>query len=279
MPAQLINGTGLANDIQLAVRKDIVEQGLSPNLAIVLVGNDPASRLYVSLKKKACEKVGITLHTYILQETATQKELLHTITFLNNDETIDAILLQLPLPAHFNEAAAINTISPNKDVDGFSPTLLKAFKEGTSNIIPGLAHGILKLIESTGVDLKNKNAVILSNSEVFADPIITLLQHYGAHAHHVSPHDTDLSTKTTQADILIVALGKAHCVTPSMVKSNAIIIDVGTNTTEDGYFGDVDPAVDDIVSYRSPVPGGVGPMTIALLLHNTLILHKQRTKK
>lgn len=279
MPAQLINGTELANDIQLAIRKEIIEQGLHPNLAIILVGNDPASHLYVSLKKKACEKVGITLHTYLLPEITTQQELEDTITFLNNDQTIDAILLQLPLPVHLNEESAINTLSREKDVDGFSPTLLERFKQGTSVIIPGLAHGILKLIESTQVDLNNKKAVILSNSEVFADPIITLLERYGVHAYYTSPHDTNLTQTTTEADILIVALGKTHFVTPSMVKPNAIIIDVGTNTTSDGYFGDVDPAVDDIVAYRSPVPGGVGPMTIALLLHNTLILHKERIKK
>lgn len=279
MPAQLINGTELANDIQLAIRKEIIEQDLHPNLAIILVGNDPASHLYVSLKKKACEKVGATLHTYLLPESTTQQELEETITFLNNDQTIDAILLQLPLPAHLNEESAINTLSPQKDVDGFSPTLLKTFKEGNSVIIPGLAHGILKLIQSTGVDLHGKTGVILSNSQIFADPIITLLEQFGVKAHYTSPNDTNLTQTTTQADILIVALGKPHFVTPSMVKPNSIIIDVGTNKSKDGYFGDVDPAVDEIVDYRSPVPGGVGPMTIALLLHNTLILHKERIKK
>ena len=276
MPATLIDGKILAENIQDSIANEIAKEGLTPGLAIILVGDDPASHLYVKLKEKACKKVGIDFHKYYMEKDSTQEHLNEVIDFLNNDEHVHAILIQLPLPDHLDEDAAVARIKKSKDVDGFGPENLEDFLNNQSALIPGLAHGIYELITSTGESLEQKKAVVLANSEIFAKPILHMLDIKGASAEYANPNDPDLNSQLQEADVVIVAIGKKWFVTPEMIKPGAIIIDVGTNNTEDGYFGDVDPDVDEIASYRSPVPGGVGPMTIAMLLRNTLELYKKQ---
>ncbi len=276
MTATLIDGNALANELRLAVHKEIIGTNATPGLAIILVGTDPASQLYVSLKEKACKEVGIDFHAYYLDENTTQEQLHEVIDFLNADPTIHALLVQLPLPSHLDEDEAIARIAPHKDVDGFGPVNLENFLAGKPAIVPGLANGIYALLESTKEPLNDKRAVVLANSEIFAQPIIALLAHKGTATSYLHPDDLELEDALGEADIIIVAVGRKWCITPDLVKPNAIIIDVGTNRENDVTYGDVDPAVDDVVAFRSPVPGGVGPMTIAFLLVNTLQLYKQQ---
>ncbi len=278
MTAQLIDGTRIAQELRLSVRKKIVENGYNIGLAIILVGNDPASQLYVSLKEKACKEVGINFHAYYLDEATSQEQLHEVIDFLNADPSIHAILVQLPLPDHLNEDQAVARVAPHKDVDGFGPHQLSRFLAGDETaLIPGLANGIYALIASTNTSLDGAHALVIANSEIFAQPIIALLNRKGATAEYRHPDDLELEDHTTTADILIVAVGRKWYITPQLVKPDAIIIDVGTNREDGMTYGDVDPAVDEIVAYRSPVPGGVGPMTIAFLLINALQLYEQST--
>lgn len=274
--AQIIDGKKIAEDIKVAIHKEIFQNYYQPNLAVILVGNDEASELYVSLKKEAAKKVGIEFHEYLLTENTSQEELLEVINFLNIDPSTDAILVQLPLPKHLDTDAVIQSIDPKKDVDGFHPTNVKNLLANTSDFIPGLPLGIIKLLESTEVNLKNKKAVIVAKSEIFYQPLKKLLNDLKIETKIVDPKDADLKNITKEADILITAIGKAFAVTAEMVKEQAIVIDVGTNKINDYTVGDVDySSVFEKTSFITPVPGGVGPMTVAMLLYNTLQLYKK----
>lgn len=271
---KILDGKFLAEKIQQGIKEKIAKEKLTPDLAIILVGNDPASQLYVSKKKKACHDVGIGFHEYLLKEGISEKELLDTIDFLNHDEQIDAILVQLPLPKKFDTNKIIKAIDPKKDVDGFHPQNIEDFLKNKAHITPGLPLGILELLEETEEELKNKQAVIVSKSTVFSQPMTKILEDRGAKVSLVNPHDQNLAEKTLRADILIVSCGQPFLIKQSMIKKDAIVIDVGTNKIDNGYVvGDVDyGAVFDKVKFITPVPGGVGPMTVAMLLYNTLKL-------
>lgn len=272
--AKIIDGRALAEDIQAELTKEIISKKLNPNLAVILVGDDPASRLYVALKKKACHKVGIGFHEYLLATDVSEKYLLETIDFLNHDSEVDAILVQLPLPAGLDTDKIISAIDPAKDVDGFHPQNIDEFLKQTGDFVPGLPMGIIRLIESTGENLSGKKAVIVAKSQILYRPLAKLLNDQGVETKIVSPAEKNLKDKTVLADILITAIGKAFAITADMVKEGVIVIDVGTNKIDDKYtVGDVDYSeVFEKASYITPVPGGVGPMTVAMLLYNTVKL-------
>lgn len=275
---KMIDGKKLAENIQAEIHKEIFQKGIKPSLAVVLVGDDPASKIYVNLKKKACQKVGINFHEYLLDKNASEKEVLDVVDFLNKDEQVDAILIQLPLPKHLDTDKIIHAMDPRKDVDGFHPTSIKKFLEGQSGFVPGLALGIFKLIQSTGEELKNKKSTIVAKSNILYQPLAKLLNDQGVETSIVHPEDKNLKDKCLEADILIVACGKAFFIKQDMVKDDAIVIDVGTNKIDNEYVvGDVDyTPVFQKVKFITPVPGGVGPMTVAMLLYNTLQLAEQK---
>ncbi len=276
--AKIIDGKKLADTIQQEVKQEIKDKQLSPNLAVVLVGDDQASQLYIDLKKKACHKVGIEFHEYLLEKNTSEEEILKTINFLNKDANIDAILIQLPLPKQFDTDKIIQAMDPAKDVDGFHKENIDKLLNKQSGFIPGLPLGIIKLIESTNESLANKSAVIIAKSEILYKPLAKLLNDKGIQTDIVKPDDTKVKDKSNQADILIVACGQAFFVKADMVKDNAIVIDIGTNKIDKDYtVGDVDyTEVFDKVGYITPVPGGVGPMTVAMLLYNTVQLAENR---
>ncbi len=271
---RIINGKKLAEDIKTEIKATILEKKLEPNLAVVLVGDDPASHLYVKMKEAACKQVGIVFHKYLLPTGATAEQLNHTIQWLNDDEEVHAVLLQLPLPAHLSEDAAIATIRPEKDVDGFTQKNIELLLADTPRLIPGLVLGVIKLLEATGETLTTKHTLVVAKSPIFTEPLAHVLATKVASVKIITPDDSELNTKTQQADILITAIGKANSITAEMVKPEAIIIDIGINKDEFGAtVGDVDYAnVLPIVSHITPVPGGVGPMTVAMLLYNTVVL-------
>lgn len=277
---KIIDGKTLAEKIQQELAQKIHEQKLRPNLAVILIGDDPASHLYVSLKKKACQKIGISFHEYLLDHDTNEEKVLETIDFLNKDPEIDAVLIQLPLPTHLNTDKIIKALDPKKDVDGFHPQNLERFLRQESDLVPGLALGIMKLIESCQENLIGKKAVIVVKSEVFYRPLAKLLNDQGVATEIVNPQDVNLKNKILAADILISALGQAFAINADMVKEGVIIIDVGTNKIDKGHVvGDVDYGdVFEKVSHITPVPGGVGPMTVAMLLYNTVKL-AERNKK
>jgi methylenetetrahydrofolate dehydrogenase (NADP+)/methenyltetrahydrofolate cyclohydrolase len=264
--AKLIEGKKIAEKIQADLKKKIAKMKNKPGLATILVGSNPASQLYLKLKAKACNEAGIEFSSYFLDESCKEEEILEVIDFLNKDRMINGILLQLPLPKKFDTNKLISRISANKDVDGFHPN---------SKVISPTVLGIIKLIKSTGKNLKNKKVVVLSNSEKFAEPFTSLMR--GCEVVYLSPRvqNSKLKAQSSSADILIVAVGKPKFIKSDMVKKGAIIIDVGINKINSKTVGDVDPAVDKIVSWRSPVPGGVGPMTVAMLLSNVYQLTKK----
>ncbi len=274
---QLIDGKALAEEIKLEVRKEIIEGKLHPNLAVILVGNDPASELYIKMKEAACKMVGIEFHKYLLPETADQAEVLQTIDFLNRDETINAILLQLPLPKQLDENEIISRIDPAKDVDGFHPANIEKLLSGHPRLIPGLALGVLKLLEKTGEPLQDKSAVVIGWNPVFTRPMGYLLSKVAREVITVKPDDDRIVEVCRQADIIITAAGVLNFITSPMIKDGAIIIDIGINKTPDNKTaGDVDlSAAQEHASYITPVPGGVGPVTVAMLLFNTLVLVKK----
>jgi methylenetetrahydrofolate dehydrogenase (NADP+)/methenyltetrahydrofolate cyclohydrolase len=275
---KMIDGKKLAENIQVEISKEIFQKGIRPSLAVVLVGDDPASRLYVNLKKKASQKVGIDFHEYLLVKKSTEQEVLETIDFLNKDKDIDAILIQLPLPKHFDTDKIIQAMDPAKDVDGFHPASIKKFLKGQSGFVPGLSLGIFKLIKSTEEELKGKNAVIVAKSDILYQPVAKLLNDQGVATAIVRPDDRNLKDETIKADILIVACGSPFFIKEDMVKQDSIVIDVGTNKIDNDYIvGDVDYTnVFQKAKFITPVPGGVGPMTVAMLLYNTLQLAENK---
>lgn len=275
--SKIIDGKKLAEDIQNDIYRQIKSKGLTPGLAVILVGDDPASKLYVSLKKKAAQEVGIEFHEYLLEADTPQDKILECIDFLNKDEKIDAILVQLPLPAGFDTDKIINKIDPAKDVDGFHPENIKKLLSSQTDFIPGLPLGIIKLLESTGENLAQKSAVIIAKSKIFYEPLAKLLKDKNIIATIASPKDTGLKNKTINADILITAIGQPFFITANMIKPDAIVIDIGTNKVGDYTVGDVDyTAAFEVASHITPVPGGVGPMTVAMLLYNTLKLAEKK---
>ncbi|MFV9510788.1 bifunctional methylenetetrahydrofolate dehydrogenase/methenyltetrahydrofolate cyclohydrolase FolD [Tepidibacillus sp. LV47] len=275
MSAQIISGKEVAKSIREDLKREIEElkrQGVHPGLTVILVGDDPASQIYVNMKEKACKEIGIRSEVIRMDQSTSQEELLKEIHRLNQDENVHGILVQLPLPKQIDEKAIINAISPVKDVDGFHPVNVGKLAIGEDSLLPCTPHGILELIRQTGTEIKGKHAVVIGRSNIVGKPVSLLLLRENATVTITHSKTRGLKTITKQADILVVAIGKPEMVTKEYVKPGAIVIDVGTNRLENGkVVGDVKfEEVKDIASYITPVPGGVGPMTITMLLKNTI---------
>lgn len=269
---QLINGKEVAEHIKQQVKNEIEALGLKPALAVIVVGDNPASKVYVNNKKKACKAVGIESIEYALPENITEEELLNVIDYCNISRCIHGILVQLPLPKHIDESKILERIYPNKDVDGFTAVNTGKLWQGDYNLAPCTAMGIIELLDYYGYDISGQNCVVIGRSNIVGKPVAALLLERNATVTICHSKTNNLSEITSKADILISAVGKPKFITWGMVKDGAIVIDVGINRDEDGKLcGDVD--FDDVkekVSAITPVPGGVGPMTVAMLMKNTL---------
>lgn len=277
--AKLINGKEVAAAVRNKVRDEVLllkQRGIVPGLAVVLVGDDPASRIYVNNKKKACEQVGIYSAEYTLPAQTAQSELISLIERLNGDSRINGILVQLPLPAHIDEKAVIEAISPLKDVDAFNAVNVGRIMQGDYRFLPCTPAGIMELLDYENIDVAGKNCVIIGRSNIVGKPMAMLMLNRDATVTVCHSKTKNLAEICSRADILVAAVGKPRFVTADMVKDGAVVIDVGINRDKDGKLcGDV--AFDEVepkVSYITPVPGGVGPMTIAVLMKNTITAAK-----
>lgn len=273
--ATVISGKEVSQKVKGEVREKALalkEKGIEVGLAVVIVGDNPASRVYVNSKKKACEEVGFNSYEYALPEETTQQELLDLVEVLNNDEKVNGILVQLPLPKQIDENAIINAISPDKDVDAFHPFNVGKIMIGEYAFLPCTPAGIMELIDSTGVEIAGKSCVVIGRSNIVGKPMSMLLLHRSGTVTVCHSKTKNLKGICQNADILVAAVGRPNFVTGDMVKEGAVVIDVGINRMEDGKLcGDVNFAeAEKKASYITPVPGGVGPMTIAMLMKNTL---------
>ncbi|MBQ2934304.1 MAG: bifunctional methylenetetrahydrofolate dehydrogenase/methenyltetrahydrofolate cyclohydrolase FolD [Clostridia bacterium] len=257
--------------------KALKEQGVSVCLAVILVGSDPASQIYVANKKKACEQLGIISKEYLLPETATQEELLKLVYELNGDPSVNGILCQLPLPKGLDEKAVIEAIDPNKDVDAFHPINVGRIMIGDYDFLPCTPAGVMEMLSYYNIDVCGKECVVIGRSNIVGKPMGMLLLHKNGTVTIAHSRTQNLAEVTKKADILVAAVGKAKFVTADMVKDGAVVIDVGMNRTNGKLCGDVDfENVAPKASYITPVPGGVGPMTIATLMQNTLTAAKRQ---
>ncbi|MGA4517932.1 bifunctional methylenetetrahydrofolate dehydrogenase/methenyltetrahydrofolate cyclohydrolase FolD [Solibacillus silvestris] len=275
MSSVIINGKEIGQEIRTGVAtrvKKLKEQGITPGLAVILVGDNPASKTYVANKQKSCEKIGMYSELVKLPEEISEQALLEQIRELNERASIHGILVQLPLPKHINEDKVIQTISPEKDVDGFSPISVGKMMLGQDTYLPCTPYGVMKMLEHAGIDVAGKHAVIVGRSHIVGKPMGQLLLQKDATVTYTHSKTPDLPYFTKQADILIAAVGRANFITSEHIKEGAVVIDVGINRNEDNRLcGDVD--FDDVLgiaSHITPVPGGVGPMTITMLLENTV---------
>ena len=268
--AELIDGKKISQQIKDECREKIEREGLQKSLAVVLVGDDPASAVYVGNKKKACEYCGIKSVSYELPAETSEKELLELVDKLNQDKSIDGILVQLPLPLHIDEDKVIKAISPDKDVDGFHPENVGRLSIGQSGFLSCTPAGIIQLLKRSGVETDGKECVIIGRSNIVGKPMAMLMLRENATVTVCHSHTKDLKDVCKRADILIVAIGRPKMIDASYVKEGAVVIDVGIHRQEDGKLcGDVDfDSVEPVASKITPVPGGVGPMTIAMLMKN-----------
>lgn len=275
----IIDGKAVSKKVKEDVKAEcehLKAKGITPGLAVIIVGEDPASQVYVHNKEVACEACGFHSVKYALPAETTQEELNALIDELNEDNSINGILCQLPLPKHLDDKEVINRINPIKDIDAFHPVNVGAIMIGDYNYLPCTPAGVMELIHSTGVDVSGKKAVVIGRSNIVGKPMAMLLLHENATVEITHSKTQSLADVTKQADILVAAIGKAKFVTADMVKQGAVVIDVGMNRDENGKLcGDVDfESVKDKCSFITPVPGGVGPMTIAMLMKNTLTAAK-----
>lgn len=273
--AAVIDGKAISAKVKSEVRQEteaLKAKGISIGLAVVIVGDNPASRVYVNNKKKACAEVGFESFEYALPEETTQEELLALVDKLNKDDTVNGILVQLPLPKQIDEKAVINAILPEKDVDAFHPVNVGKIMIGDFAFLPCTPAGVMELIASTGVEISGKECVVIGRSNIVGKPMAMLLLHKNGTVTICHSKTKNLAEVCSRADILVAAVGRANFVTPDMVKEGAVVIDVGMNRLENGKLcGDVDyAACFEKAGYITPVPGGVGPMTIAMLMKNTL---------
>ncbi len=259
MPVKLIDGKKIADKILDDIFKKLISKKAKPDLACILIGNNKASKMYLKIKEKACLKAGINFHSYQLDKDCPEEKIIEVINFLNNDPDVTGILIQLPLPVKLKTNKLINAIKPEKDIDGF---------QANSKFTSPTVQGIIELLKSTKEELSNKKIIILSNSAEFAKPFNKLLNK--SKIYHIKPTDNKLADKLQDADILIVAIGKPNFLKPNMIKKGVILIDVGITKIKNKTIGDIDPKCDKIAAFRSPVPGGVGPMTVAMLLKNLI---------
>lgn len=273
-----LDGKALASKIKERVRTEAAGLPRRPGLAVVLVGNDPASRVYVTSKRKDCEECGFYSEEYALLENTTQAELLELVETLNGREDIDGILVQLPLPGHLDEEAVIQAIDPAKDVDGFHPVNAGNLLIGRPGFLPCTPAGVMDLLDEYGIDPAGKRAVVVGRSNIVGKPMALLLLRRNATVTVCHSRTPDLAEYCRQADILVAAVGRRGLITADMVKEGATVVDVAMNRDENGKLcGDVDfAAVAEKAAYLTPVPGGVGPMTRAALMENTLLAAKRR---
>ncbi len=256
---------------------ELKEKGISVGLAVILVGEDPASKIYVANKKKACEDLGIVSHEYLLPATATQEELLALVETLNNEDSINGILCQLPLPKHLDEKTVINAIDPKKDVDAFHPSNVGKIMIGDYDFVPCTPAGVMELLKYYNIEAEGKLCVVIGRSNIVGKPMSMLLLHKNGTVTTCHSRTKNLKEVCKEADILVAAVGKAKFVTADMVKDGAVVVDVGMNRFDGKLCGDVDfEGVSEKASFITPVPGGVGPMTIAMLMQNTLTAAKKQ---
>ena len=281
----ILDGRTLAKKIELKVAKEVKELkescGCTPGLAVVLVGDDPASAAYVNMKKKACDRVGFYSITHDMPDTISQEAIEKIITNMNNDSTIDGILIQLPLPKHIDERKLLDLVAPHKDVDGFHPFNVGRLTTGLDGFVPCTPLGVMELLSEYNIDIKGKNCVVVGASNIVGKPMASLLLNANATVEVCHIYTDNLKRHTLNADIILVGAGVINLITEDMVKDGAIIVDIGINRTDEGKLvGDVDfDNVSKKCSYITPVPGGVGPMTISMLLSNTLKAAKINAKK
>lgn len=273
--AVIIDGKELAKKIRANLKiecEELKKRNINSKLAVIMVGEDPASKVYVRNKSKACEDVGIEYEEYLLDVNTTQKELIELIEKLNNDKTINGILLQSPIPSNLDVNEAFRTISPQKDVDGFNPVNVGKLVLNQDTFVSCTPYGIMKMFEEYDIDLTGKNVVILGRSNIVGKPLIHCCLNKNATVTSCHSKTQNIAQKAKEADVLISAIGKANFVTADMVKDGAVVIDVGINRLDNGKItGDVDfESVKEKASYITPVPGGVGPMTIAMLMNNVI---------
>lgn len=274
MTAKILDGKKISAEIREAIKEKVVllkEKGIVPGLAVILVGDNPASKVYVGQKEKGCLEAGFASFLHRLPETTSQEELLALIDKLNADKTVHGILVQLPLPRQIDPDTVLAAIRPEKDVDGFHPVNIGRLVAGLPASEPCTPKGILRLLKSTGIPLAGKEAVVIGRSNIVGKPVALMLLAESATVTICHSKTADLAEHARRADILVAAIGKPRFVTADMVKEGAVVIDVGINRLEEGLVGDVDyEPVAEKASWITPVPGGVGPMTIAMLLENTL---------
>lgn len=279
---RIIDGKVISAAVKDRVKEGVAEldkKGVTVGLAVIIVGEDPASKVYVANKKKACEALGIISEEYALPENTTEEELLALIDELNNKKSINGILCQLPLPKHLNEKLIINSILPEKDVDAFHPHNVGRIMIGDYDFVPCTPAGIMEMLAFEGIEAEGKTCVVIGRSNIVGKPMGMLLLHKNGTVTICHSRTQNLKEICKGADILVAAVGKPGFVTADMVKEGAVVIDVGIHRTENGLCGDVDfEGVKDKCSAITPVPGGVGPMTIAMLMQNTLTAAKKQNK-
>ena len=271
----ILDGKKLSDKIRSEVKKDVLtlqEKGITPGLAVVLVGADPASAAYVNMKSKACKEAGIYSIAHEMPATISQENILEIITMMNKNPNIDGILVQLPLPSHIDTTAILEAIDPRKDVDGFHPFNVGRVVAGLDGFIPATPYGVMELLKEYNIDPQGKNVCVVGASNIVGKPMATLLLNANATVDICHIYTDDLKKHTLNADIICVGVGVVNLIKEDMVKKDAIIIDIGINRLDNGKLvGDVDfENVSSKCSYITPVPGGVGPMTIAMLLKNTI---------
>ena len=280
---KLIDGKIISASVKERVKAEVESlkvKGITTGLAVIIVGEDPASKVYVNNKKKACEALGIISEEYALPENTTQQELLSLIDELNHKKSINGILCQLPLPRHLDEQAVINAIAPEKDVDAFHPQNVGKIMLGEYDFVPCTPAGIMEMLAYENIDITGKTCVVIGRSNIVGKPMGMLLLHKNGTVTICHSKTADLKEVTKNADILVAAVGRANFVTADMVKECAVVIDVGMNRLPDGKLcGDVDyEAVEKVAGAITPVPGGVGPMTISMLMKNTITAAKKQSK-
>ena len=273
--AKLLMGKDVSDRIKDEMKvqvENLKKEGINPGLAVILVGEDPASKVYVANKKKACEYIGINSFEYKLPEETTEEEVIELINKLNNDNTVSGILCQLPVPKHINEEAIINAIDPKKDVDAFHPINVGKIMTGNYDFVPCTPAGVMELIKESGIDVTGKECVVVGRSNIVGKPMSMLLLHQNGTVTVCHSKTKDLKAKTKSADILVAAVGIPNFITGDMIKEGAVVIDVGINRiAPKTLVGDVEfETAKEVAGAITPVPGGVGPMTIAMLMKNTL---------
>jgi methylenetetrahydrofolate dehydrogenase (NADP+)/methenyltetrahydrofolate cyclohydrolase len=279
MSAQIIDGKAVAAEVEAEVRQELAKLGFAPNLVVMRVGNDPASEVYVRNKARKAKELGLRGTELIFDESMSEAQLLGQIDRLNRDDDVDGILVQLPLPKQIDSKKVIRAIDPRKDVDGFHPMNVGLLHLGQPSLVPCTPAGVMRLIASTGTKVEGARAVVIGRSDIVGKPVAALLLRENATVTICHSRTRDLPAVAREADVLVAAIGKPRFVTANMVKRGAVVIDVGINRVDGKLAGDVDfQSVRDIASWITPVPGGVGPMTIAMLMSNTVTAAKVRRR-